>query len=102
MFDKKFIRGIFEIRQRKWQDGEENCMIKSFVTFAPPNNKIKEKETDGECTRQWEEQTNIPANYLSPKMNNLFPIKDGYFLDYPRDASPSRRYHEDFHMAHGC
>jgi len=42
VFDKKFIRRIFEIRQREWQESEEN-----FVTCAPPNNKIKEKEIEG-------------------------------------------------------
>jgi hypothetical protein len=40
VFDKKFVRRIFEIRQRKWQEVEGNCMIRSFVTFALPNNKI--------------------------------------------------------------
>jgi hypothetical protein len=100
--DKKFVRGIFEIRQRKWQDGVGTCMIKSFVTSALPNNKMKEKEIDAECTRQWKEQIHKPAKYLSPKMNNLIPIKCGYFLDYPRDASASRRYRQDFYMAHRC
>ena len=51
MFDKEFVRRIFEIGQGKWQEGKEN-----FVNSAPPNNKIKKKDIDGECSRQWKEQ----------------------------------------------
>ena len=69
MFDKKFIWRIFEIRQRKWQESEEN-----FVTSAPPNNKIKEKKIEG----------NIAGSGKNKKVNRLSEPENEQSNSYKR------------------